>query len=40
VRDGAGWLLAGVKLTVIWRAGDPAIMEVARAKGQAMLDAG
>jgi len=27
------WLLTGVRLTVTWRAGDPGIMELARAEG-------
>jgi hypothetical protein len=31
------WLLTGVCLTVTWRAGDPAIMELARAAGHRML---
>ena len=26
----AGWLITGVTLTVLWRAGDPAIMDAAR----------
>ncbi len=32
------WLLTGVRLTVVWRAGDPAIMELARAAGERLLD--
>lgn len=28
----AGWLITGVKLTVLWRAGDPAIMVAARGR--------
>ena len=32
------WLLTGVRLTVTWRAGDPAIMELARAAGKRLLD--
>ena len=37
-RVGSRWLLTGVRLTVTWRAGDPAIMELARAAGNALLD--
>jgi SnoaL-like domain len=33
VRVEGRWLLSGVRLTVTWRAGDPAIMELARASG-------
>jgi SnoaL-like domain len=36
-RDGSRWLLTGVCLTVTWRAGDPAIMERARAAGHRLL---
>ena len=31
------WLLTGVRLTVTWRAGEPGIMEVARAEGTRRL---
>jgi hypothetical protein len=31
------WLLTGVRLTVTWRAGDPGIMELARAAGNRLL---
>jgi SnoaL-like domain len=31
------WLLTGVRLTVTWRAGDPAIMELARTAGNRLL---
>ncbi|MCI4337577.1 MAG: nuclear transport factor 2 family protein [Thermoplasmata archaeon] len=31
------WLLTGVRLTVTWRAGDPAIMNLARAAGHRLL---
>ena len=31
------WLLTGVRLTVTWRAGDPGIMELARAEGTRRL---
>ena len=34
VRVDGRWLLTGVRLTVTWRAGDPAIMELARAAGK------
>jgi hypothetical protein len=37
VRVGSQWLLSGVRLTVTWRAGDPAIMELARAAGHRLL---
>ncbi len=37
VRSGRGWLLTGVRLTVTWRAGDPAVMELARAAGNRLL---
>ena len=33
VRVDSRWLLTGVRLTVTWRAGDPAIMDLARAAG-------
>jgi hypothetical protein len=36
----AGWLLTGVTLTVLWRRGDPAIMDAARTAGQAILEGG
>ena len=32
------WLLTGVRLTVTWRAGDPAIMGLARAAGTRLLE--
>lgn len=35
-----GWLLSGVKLTLLWRRGDPAIMGLARLDGEAALGAG
>jgi hypothetical protein len=38
VRGENRWLLTGVRLTVTWRAGDPAIMALARAAGQRLLD--
>ncbi len=31
VRSGDRWILTGVQLTILWRAGDPSIMERARA---------
>jgi hypothetical protein len=31
------WLLSGVRLIVTWRAGDPAIMELARVAGNRLL---
>jgi len=31
------WLLTGVRLTVTWRAGDPGIMDLARAEGNRRL---
>jgi len=31
------WLLTGVQLTVTWRAGDPGIMELAKAEGDRRL---
>ena len=37
VRSVRGWLLTGVRLTVTWRAGDPAIMELARVAGSRLL---
>jgi hypothetical protein len=37
VRIDDRWLLTGVRLTVTWRAGDPAIMELARAAGNRSL---
>ena len=37
VRVDNRWLLSGVRLTVTWRAGDPAIMELARAAGNRLL---
>jgi SnoaL-like domain len=37
VRADSRWLLTGVRLTVTWRAGDPAIMELARAAGNRLL---
>jgi len=37
VRADRGWLLTGVRLTVTWRAGDPAIMDLARAAGNRLL---
>jgi hypothetical protein len=37
VRVNGRWLLTGVRLTVTWRAGDPAIMELARASGNRRL---
>jgi hypothetical protein len=33
VRVEGAWLLTGVRLTVTWRAGDPAIMDLARVAG-------
>lgn len=33
-----GWLLTGVTLTELWRAGDPGIMPVAAAEGAARLE--
>lgn len=32
------WLLTGVRLTVTWRAGDPRIMDLARAAGNRFVD--
>lgn len=37
VRVDSRWLLTGVRLTVTWQAGDPAIMERARAAGKRFL---
>jgi hypothetical protein len=37
VRVDSRWLLTSVRLTVTWRAGDPAIMELARAAGNRLL---
>jgi SnoaL-like protein len=37
VRVDSRWLLTSVRLTVTWRAGDPAIMERARAAGNRLL---
>ena len=37
VRVDSRWLLSGVRLTVTWRAGDPAIMDLARATGNRLL---
>jgi hypothetical protein len=37
VRVGNRWLLTGVRLTVAWRAGNPAIMELARIAGSRLL---
>jgi hypothetical protein len=37
VRLDSRWLLTGVRLTVTWRAGDPAIMDLARAAGNRLL---
>jgi hypothetical protein len=37
VRAGHRWLLTGVRLTVTWRAGDPAVMDLARAAGNRLL---
>ena len=34
VRVDGRWLLNGVRLTITWRAGDPAVMELARAAGR------
>jgi hypothetical protein len=34
------WLLTGVRLTVTWSAGDPAIMELARETGKRLLSEG
>ncbi len=32
-----GWLITGVTLSVLWRRGDPTIMDLARREGQALL---
>ena len=37
VRVDSRWLLTDVHLTVTWRAGDPAIMELARVAGNRVL---
>ena len=37
VQTGDGWRIDGVTLTVLWRRGDPAIMERARVLGEAAL---
>lgn len=37
VRIDGRWLLTGVRLTVTWSAGDPAIMELARETGMRLL---
>jgi hypothetical protein len=37
VRVDGRWLLSGVRLTVTWRAGDPAIMGLARAAGHRLV---
>ena len=37
IRADGRWLLTGVRLAVTWRAGDPAIMELARIDGLAKL---
>ncbi len=34
------WLLTGIRLTVTWSAGDPAIMELARETGKRLLNGG
>ena len=34
-----GWMLSGVKLTVLWRKGDESIMAIAREKGHKSLNA-
>jgi 3-phenylpropionate/cinnamic acid dioxygenase small subunit len=34
VRHGERWIFTGVKLTVLWRIGDPSIMQTARAGGR------
>jgi hypothetical protein len=38
VRLDSRWLLTGVRLTVTWRAGDPEIMDRARAAGNRLLN--
>lgn len=40
VRIDSRWLLTGVRLTVTWSAGDPAIMELARETGNRLLGGG
>jgi hypothetical protein len=40
VRDGSAWRIRAVRLTVLWRMGDPAIMEAATRLGQSRLDEG
>ncbi len=40
VRVDSRWLLTGVRLTVTWSAGDPAIMELAREAGKRLLRGG
>jgi hypothetical protein len=40
VRHDGRWLLTGVRLTVTWSAGDPAIMELARETGNRLLRRG
>ena len=37
VRNGDAWLLTSVRLTITWRAGDPAIMGLARTAGERLL---
>jgi hypothetical protein len=37
IRVDRRWLLTSVRLTVTWRAGDPAIMRLARAAGNRLL---
>jgi hypothetical protein len=37
IRVDGRWLLTSVRLTVTWRAGDPAIMDLARAAGNRLL---
>jgi hypothetical protein len=38
VRLDSRWLLTGVRLSVTWRAGDPEIMDRARAAGNRLLN--
>jgi hypothetical protein len=40
VRVDNRWLLSGVRLTVTWSAGDPAIMDLARETGKRLLSGG
>jgi SnoaL-like domain len=40
VRIDGRWLLTGVRLTVNWSAGDPAVMELARRTGKRLLSSG